>query len=190
MDPKPQLYYFLLGANPPGRHTEQHDVFFCIADSLQACIPLITAFWPEAKGKIHIDAWQVLDAIPGYEIKVVDKVPVRQPGRLFFINLGGYKSNVFDEMHERMIIAAPNMTEAKKLAKKTAFYKDFDAKGIATSHIDNKYGLDVDDAFDVEDILPQAQKEIFSIELSANLSAVSSEINIGYLPLRKIPAAG
>jgi Domain of Unknown Function (DUF1543) len=55
---KQKLYMLLLGCRPEGRHTEQHDVFFHIGESLESLIPAIVEFWPEAKGKIHVDAWR------------------------------------------------------------------------------------------------------------------------------------
>ena len=39
-----------------------------------------------------------------------------------------------------------------KVAKATTFYKHFSFEG-ATSHIDDKYGIDVDDIYNVNDIL-------------------------------------
>ena len=53
----------MLGCTPKGRLTEQHDIFFGIGNSLTELIPYIKEFWPEAKGKIHIDAWQKITFI-------------------------------------------------------------------------------------------------------------------------------
>lgn len=47
-----KLFMLLLGCKPPGRHTEQHDIFFGIAASLRDLVPEIQAFWPELQ-KIH-----------------------------------------------------------------------------------------------------------------------------------------
>ena len=47
----------LLGSKPKGRNTEQHDVFFGIAHSLEELYPDLAGFWPDAKG-LHIDAWR------------------------------------------------------------------------------------------------------------------------------------
>jgi len=53
-----------------------------------------------------------------------------------------------------MIVAAGDKGEAVKQAKNTAFYKHTGFKG-ADSHIDKKYGVDVDDFFEIADISPQ-----------------------------------
>ena len=50
-----KLFYVILGATPPGRNIEQHDVFFGIAENLKDLVEDMKAFWKEAKGKIHID---------------------------------------------------------------------------------------------------------------------------------------
>ena len=61
-----KLFYTILGATPKGRNTEQHDAFFGIAESLKDLIPEMKKFWPEAKGKIHIDGYQELNFVDGF----------------------------------------------------------------------------------------------------------------------------
>src|ERR1700740_3418323 len=96
-----KLYMLLLGCTPSGRHTEQHDVFFAIGESLKSLVTDIVAFWPEANGRIHIDAYREVTLVDGYKVTVTDRDSKSDPGeeRLFFINLGGYKRGLFDEPH-------------------------------------------------------------------------------------------
>lgn len=49
-----KLFMVLLGCRPKGRNTEQHDIFFGIADSLVELKPAMQLFWPDAL--LHIDA--------------------------------------------------------------------------------------------------------------------------------------
>lgn len=49
-----------------------------------------------------------------------------------------------------------------QIAKETAFYLHTGFEG-AISHIDDKYGLDVDDLYEIYDILPVADKEKYSV---------------------------
>ena len=83
----------LLGCKPKGRHTEQHDVFFGIAASLQDLIPAFYEFCPEAEKDIHLDAWLEVTQVDGYKVVVLlreDLKPqIQEEPRLFFINLGG-----------------------------------------------------------------------------------------------------
>lgn len=179
----PFLYYLILGATPSGRHTEQHDVFFWIGDNLRDAKEDIKAFWPEAAGKIHIDAWRKITYVGGYKVRIVNRHEITQPEKLFFLNLGGYLEGHFQEFHHQKLLVASTIGDAVKNVKKTAFYKEYNPNKKASSHIDDKYALDVDDAYNVEDILPQHQKSKFSILLIPTVEIVQDEINIGYFKL-------
>ncbi|MEY4627966.1 MAG: hypothetical protein RLZZ595_292, partial [Bacteroidota bacterium] len=69
----PRLYMVLIGCKPKGRHTEQHDVFFGIASSMKELLPQIIAFWPEAEGDLHIDAWREVTHVGGQQVQVMEK---------------------------------------------------------------------------------------------------------------------
>lgn len=179
-----KLFYLLLGCTPPGRHTEQHDVFFCIGKTLEAIIPDIQNFWPEANGKIHIDAWREVSAVDGYRVGVAKRRQrTAQQEQLFFINLGGYLPGSFEEYHHKLITVAAGMGAAVQRAKQTAFYKDYNAAAKAVSHVDNKYGVDIDDVFNVEDILPVYQKEQFMLTITKEEGMIEDPVGIGYLKL-------
>lgn len=177
----------MLGCTPAGRHTEQHDIFFTVGTSLKDTLPAIKLFWPEAKEKIHIDAWRLVTAVNGYEVSVVEKESDKEEGtlKLFFINLGGYKKDEFDEPHYKLVLAAENMAGAIKQAKETAFYRHMGFSG-AVSHIDDKYGVDVDDAFEISEVLPPEIKQKYSIRVREKAGMEPDEIHLGYLPLSKI----
>ena len=68
----------LLGCTPQGRNIEQHDVFFGIGQTLKHLVPAIVQFWPEAQGKIHIDAWREVTHVDGYSVQVVEKKNCRK----------------------------------------------------------------------------------------------------------------
>ena len=182
----------LIGCKPEGRFTEQHDVFFGIGNSLKELIPQIHDFWPEAKGDLHIDAWREITLVDGYEIRILPRAAMQNATdefsdkKLFFLNLGGYKKDEFEEYHSKMLVAAPDSATAIKQAKQTIFYKETGFKGAA-SHIDDKYALDVDDIYPVEDILNTSAKTKYRIQLLLeNKKAEADEIHLGYLQLRKI----
>jgi hypothetical protein len=173
----------LIGATPPERNIEQHDVFFCIAETMKDLIPDVIAFWP-GNNKLHFDAWREVTSVNGYKVEVVLKNE-RKPGspfKLFFINLGGYKQNEFEEFHYKMIIAAADKAEAITISKQTAFFKHTGFKG-ATAHVDDKYGVDVDDVYEIIDILPTAVKEKWNILVTPEDSLTEDEMNLGYFKL-------
>jgi hypothetical protein len=182
-----KLFYLLLGCTPAGRHTEQHDVFFCIGKDLKDIIPDIKAFW-RGSGKIHIDSWREVTAVDGFRISIIEQAAKPEKNQhLFFINLGGYLPGSFEEHHYKLLTVAEDLSQAIRNAKQTSFYRDYnteDKSGI--SHVDNKYGVDVDEVLNVADILPEHQKERFSILLEPDKGLVEDELHIGYLKLDKI----
>jgi Domain of Unknown Function (DUF1543) len=190
------LFMLLLGCRPSGRNTEQHDIFFGIGKTLRDLVPAIKKSWPEAKGNIHIDAWRKIRNVDGYPIKVAMKqstIPIQQREReLFFINLGGYKENQFDEVHYKMLIVAANLEEAKAKARKTAFYQHTSVSPSAntqhaTAHIDDKFAIDVDDAYPLKDILSAEFKVQYQLIISAQDPTLrEDELHLGYYRLTDI----
>jgi hypothetical protein len=181
-----KLFMLLIGCTPEGRNIEQHDIFFGIGNSVKDLVPDIIRFWPEAKGKLHIDAWREVTKVDGFNVKVIPVQKINNPAKIFFINLGGYKQNEFEEFHYKMIVAARDKGEAVKAAKNTAFYKHTGFKG-ADSHIDDKYGVDVDDIFEIADILSAEIKEQYSILITKSVDVLpGDELHLGYFKLNSL----
>ena len=180
-----KLFLLILGCTPTGRNTEQHDAFFGIGDSLAALLPQIQQFWPDG-GKIHIDSWREVTVVDGYSIQVVSKSEERSENKLFFLNLGGYKLNDLEEYHYKLLSIADTKTVAIQSAKKTAFYLHTGFKG-AQSHIDDKYGVDVDDVYEIEDILPENIKTTYSLLIEKKTGFLpEDELHIGYVTLKSL----
>lgn len=182
----PKLYMVLLGCKPPGRHTEQHDVFFGIASSLKELVPAMHAFWPEAKNNLHVDAWREVTAVQQYSIHPFLKTTADKTNdlKLFFVNLGGYRKDEFEEHHYKMLLVAKDVAAAKALAKQQLFYKQNGFKG-ASAHIDDHYGIDVDEVYSVEEILPVTCSARYSI-ITLEEEKTADPFHLGYLPLWKI----
>jgi hypothetical protein len=171
-----KLFMTLIGCTPPGRNIEQHDVFFGIGNSLKDIVPAVKQFWPDA-GKLHFDAYREVTYVDGCKVSIVPQQDAGSPYKLFFINLGGYKQNEFEEFHYKMIIAAGNKTDAINRSKQTAFFKH-------TGFIDDKYGVDVDDVFEIRDILSAELKLRFSIWVEKTEEQVpEDELHLGYFKL-------
>jgi hypothetical protein len=178
----------LLGCRPTGRYTEQHDIFFGIAKELRDLVPEIKAYWKNS-GKIHLDAFREVNNVDGHVITIVDK-PEKTTNNLnlFFLNLGGYKENYFDEFHYKMLIVASEKGKAIQTAKQSAFYLHTGFGKVATSHIDDKYGVDVDDIFEIKDILSDEIKNKFSISISAekNNDLPEDKMSLGYFKIDEL----
>ena len=121
----------LVGCQPKGRYTEQHDVFFGIGESLKELVPHINVFWPEMQEKFHIDAWREVTQVNGYAI-TVEKAgsDVKNENHLFFINLGGYKPGEFEEFHYKFLTVAPDSGKQLLLPNKRPFIKQQDLQGL------------------------------------------------------------
>ncbi|HEY9260802.1 DUF1543 domain-containing protein [Chitinophaga sp.] len=182
-----KLFMLLLGCTPEGRHTEQHDVFFGIGKQLRDLIPDMLDFWPEAKGKLHIDGWREVNVVDGHLVRVVEKpATANQEKQLFFLNLGGYKPNEMEEFHYKMLSVQKDIGASIRVSKMTTFFKHT-TFGTATSHVDDKYGVDVDDVHAVKDILPARLKEKYTLEITpAEATAAADELHLGYFQLSKI----
>lgn len=190
MNTQPKLFMMLIGCKPAGRNTEQHDVFFTIAASLADTISSLKQFWPEAKDTLHVDAWREVKQVDGYNVSISinegDAPPdVKPVERLYFVNLGGYKPEEFEEFHYKMIVVAPEKGDAISQSKLTAFYKHCGFKG-ASSHVDDKYGIDVDDVYGIEDILPEDVKRKYCVHVSKTDEVYKDELNLGYYTIKKL----
>ena len=176
----------MLGCRPEGRCTEQHDIFFGIATSLKELIPNMKKFWPEAKGRIHIDAWREVSSVENHLIEIVSKGNAKNSeSNLFFINLGGYKENEFEEYHYKVLGVGATLADVSRKAKTTSFFKHCGFKG-ATSHIDDKFGIDIDDAFNVKEILDSSFTDQFELQITPVDNLVEDKLHIGYLKIDKI----
>lgn len=193
----PKLFMVLLGANPKGRVVEQHDYFFGIADNLQQLVPALQSFWPEADTTLHIDGWREINYVEDYQIIVAKKTDANAVAdsskQLFFINLGGYTTDFLEEQHYTMLCVQNNPMDAVKYAKTTPFFKTSSIKSSkgATAHIDEKYGIDVDELYRIEDLLTKDQKENYSIVLKLTTEKYTEdELHLGYLKLNKLKLTG
>lgn len=183
-----KLFLILLGAEAPGRNVEQHDYFFGIAEKLSNLVTEIRAFWPEAGKSLHIDGWREVTKVDNYTIKILPEngeAPVTL-NKLFFLNLGGYTTDKLEEQHYTVLTVQQNKLQAAQAAKQSLFYKTNTLKGIAASHIDEKYGVDVDEIYQIEDMLSADYKSKYRIEISDANSLAEDEIHLGYIKLDKL----
>ena len=125
-------------------------------------------------------------AMDGFEVKIVEKTSEAVENHLFFINLGGYQSGKFEELHEQYLMVGQSLAKIIRKVKKTNFYKTMGFPE-AVSHIDDKHAVDIDDVFNVNDILPLKMKEKYSIILEKSQSESQKNFtHIGYLAISKL----
>lgn len=194
------LFMIKLGGTPKGRLIEQHDIFFGVGNALEDFVPMIDDYWPELAGAWHIDAYRKVSLVYPYKIcwragdlndLSHDSKADTDADKLFFINLGGYLPDYFEEFHHKLLIIAKNQAEAIKLAKSSDFYQKFSFEATdgvqPCSHIDDK--MQVDEVYCVSDLL--GQSGYLHIEkLQADETFAEDVQHIGYLSRKKLIGSG
>lgn len=185
----------LIGCKPEGRHIEQHDIFFGIAASAPELIRQMEQFWPDG-GRLHLDAWRKVTRVDGFKVEVMERPDMisdnqdtisnagSAPGsnHLYFINLGGYQPDSFEEWHHKLITVQSGKAGAIEAAKASVFYKN-----AAGSHVDDQYGVDIDDLYNVEDILSADLKKKYFLHFRlAGEGEEEDHWQIGYTKLTKL----
>ena len=192
----PTLYMIQLGGRPKGRLIEQHDIFFGVANQVNELIADINNHWPEVKNKWHIDSYRAISKVDNYAIKLVEsniQAECANDLKLFFINLGGYQQGSFEEFHYKLLIVADSQADAVKQAKQSEFYKQFTFKDKASpfnaaSHIDDKFEVDIDDIYNVNDLISNVEIIIEPLvrALDEAISMVEDKEYIGYLSIKNL----
>ena len=124
----------------------------------------------------------------------VDNKLDSQGKQLYFVNLGGYLPGQFEEFHYKTLMVAETLGKATAQVKKTAFYQDYTfdnvdiaKSGVATSHVDDKHQLDLDDIHCVADLLPRdVALTIQPLTEHEKNQLPDDALHIGYLSLKQI----
>lgn len=188
------LYMVQLGGRPKGRLIEQHDIFFGVANQVKELIADIDSHWPEVKSKWHIDSYRAITKVDNHAIRLVEsneQVESNHDLKLFFINLGGYQQGSFEEFHYKLLVVAASQADAIKQAKQSDFYKQFTFKDKtspfnAASHIDDKFEVDIDDIYNVGDLLSNVQLLIEPISDTDDLDVMEDKEYVGYLSIKNL----
>ena len=192
----PTLFMVQLGGCPKGRLIEQHDIFFGVANQVSELVDDINHHWPEVNNKWHIDSYRAITKVDNYSVKLIEsnnQVDAENGLKLFFINLGGYQRGSFEEFHHKLLIVAATQADAIKQAKQSTFYKEFtfkdkDSPFNAASHIDDKFEVDIDDIYNVNDLVSNIQILIESTIHNSHELANADEDKeyVGYLSIKNL----
>jgi hypothetical protein len=175
----------LLGCKPQGRNTEQHDVFFGVAEKLRDLIPQMRAFWP-GEHKLHIDVWSKIEQVGSHHIEILQKENNSKSelsDNLYFINLGGYKVDEFEEYHEKHLFCGKTMSEAIAWVKETPFY--IDGQKLEKEIVDPRSHIDdqeiIDDILNVADVIPNFKEKYILYMKGYSSITRYPKAHIGYL---------
>ena len=135
------------------------------------------------RDKVHIDAWTKVQYADGYKVSVQLKSasPAEHGQKLYFINLGGYKENEFEEYHKKLFIVAASVSEAMEKIMHHEFMKEYSPSdlGIAGSaHLDDQYKID----FEADDVVcvSEAIGDHYTLALEKVESHPADEMVVGY----------
>lgn len=145
-----------------------------------------------SKNSLSKDGWSkdnaLADKMLADNIFAEDRVDNKldnQGKQLYFVNLGGYLPGQFEEFHYKTLVIAETLGKATAQVKKTAFYQDYTfdnvdtaKSGVATSHVDDKHQLDLDDIHCVADLLPN--------DVALTIQPLTEPEKISYLTMRCI----
>jgi hypothetical protein len=111
-----KLFMFYVGGNCGNSNVELHDVRFSIGDTPEAChADLRRQWWGDARS-LHLDCWGAVEQADGFDVELTDKASSEDFGKLFFVNLGGYDTREFTELHKNILLVAPDAKAAKAKA--------------------------------------------------------------------------
>lgn len=161
-----KLFAVYLGGRADRCNIELHDVVFVVGSTIEETYPLLAKKWFGNMQGFHIDSYLELQNIDGYQIELSDE-PVENSKKLYFINLGAYKSGEFTEYHQSAFYVADCAPDAIRRAKAEL------CQGLQTIHKDDVVVLDrVSNPveFDVDDILELGQVDEYYISLTPTTS--------------------
>lgn len=107
------LFVVYIGGSYEGALIELHDIRLVISDTIEDTYDALRKSWWGKSESLHLDAWGILRYADGYNIRVADSDPLYNSKKLYFVNLGGYDSKQFTELHKNIFVVAENEQEAK-----------------------------------------------------------------------------
>ena len=164
----PRLFAVCLGGRAPGCRVELHDVAFAVGTDLESTHMQLLDQWFGSPDGLHVDAWAVLDRVPGYRIELVRGAPAQGP-KLYFVNIGGYRPGEFGERHALAFYAGPSPAGVKARARREL--------------LPGKDSVNRDDLHAIDDLIEVSPGEGWALRLIADTEAGAAQVTNGYFPL-------
>ena len=168
MKDKDRLFAVCLGGRAEGCNTELHDVVFVTGPSIEATYDQLLDRWFGLPEGLHIDVWAELDVVDGHRVSLSPEPPAAG-AKLWFVNLGAYRSGEFAEAHAVAFLVAQSAAEAKRRAK--------------AQLLEGADELHTDDLYDIDGCLEVAAVGELHVVLTPTDHAASPSIHAGYRPL-------
>lgn len=111
-----KLFMFYIGGDCGNSNIELHDVRFSIGESPEDCYEDLRSQWWGEPASLHLDCWGEVEQADGFDVSLSEQPLPDGADKLFFINLGGYSSTEFAELHRNVLIVASDAAAAKSKA--------------------------------------------------------------------------
>jgi Domain of Unknown Function (DUF1543) len=138
------------------------------------------------RDKVHIDAWTKVQYVDGYKVSIVPKTTAHAvvEQKLYFINLGGYKENEFEEYHKKLFVVATRVSEALEKVRSHSFMKEYSPECLGPAggaHLDDQYKI----GFEADDVVcvSEAIGNDYHLLLEAVESHPADQLMVGYTQL-------
>lgn len=164
-----KLFAVYLGGNIKGANLEVHDIVFVIGNTIQDTYETLKIKWFGNKDTLHIDSVIELNHIDNYQISLTKEKP-NNNNKLWFVNIGYAKNNIFGEQHNFHFIISDSYDSAKQKAKEL-----FKHTPISV-HLDNL--IDIDSIFPIDFV------DEYFIQIQKTDTSKPLQINNTYIPLK------
>ena len=165
-----KLFSVYLGGRANNCNIELHDVVFTIGEKIEDTYIDLLGKWFGLPERLHIDSWVDLNIVEGYKISL-SKNKKKSDRKLYFVNLGAYEKNRFEELHESKFMVDVNKLNVKKRAKELLLV--------------GKQQVHLDDLYDVDDCIEIKKVSGFYINLEKISNIKNLKFNNGYKPIPK-----
>ena len=167
-----KLFSVFLGGRAKKCNTELHDVVFTCGETIKDTYYDLLDKWFGFPDRLHIDSWVEISIIDGYKVTLKQEKS-QSLNKLYFINLGAYDSNKFEELHESKFMVGVEENTIKNKAKKSLLV------GMHQVH--------TDDLYDVDDCIEIIKVSNLYVHLEKTDKVEKLKFNNGYFPIpRKI----
>jgi hypothetical protein len=158
-----------LGGKVQGCNLEVHDVQFVAANDVDETLELLRNNWYGNPEKLHLDSYKVINGADGYALELTLEKP-KDKKQLYFVHLGGYKTESTQEIHEIGLFVGETEQEVKENA----------LRSVTASNIQNH----VDHMVAVETCLKSTDGEKYYINLRESQDTI--EVGPDWFGYRRI----
>lgn len=169
-----KLFVIYIGGATPTSLIELHDMRFIIAPAIEDTYDILRNTWWGTPQSLHLDAWGELTYADGYDISIQPRGTHQRETtqeKLYFVNLGGYDSQQFTELHKNIFVVAKDKATAKIKAKAQVQHWE-------VPHTDNQF--EIENIIAVEEHLAHSQ---YYLKLTQTIHPKPFEFICKYTPI-------